>query len=316
MRFKNLLFINSILILTVISGSCGNDNMKNKKESIDTSNIVSENPPAISSKRSDAIVDQNQLITHFWDDFDFNDEEMYGKQGEQAIANFIGLFPSSSGDEIQNSVFSMLSKAEKNPKAFTFFQELYRKYLYDPNSPLRSDRYYESVLRYLTESETVSADKKQEYAKLLKRVQKNKEGTQASSFAVTLQSGEIIQLRDIESPLLLLVFYEPDCTSCQTIIRKMKGIPELNDLIDNKKTLKILAVYAVGNGEIWKDYFPHMPANWLNGIDKKQNIIRNNIYDLRASPTMYLLDQHQDVILKDTDLSQLMYFLLNNKSFR
>ncbi|MGJ1196378.1 DUF5106 domain-containing protein [Sphingobacterium spiritivorum] len=290
--------------------------MKNKKESIDTSNIVSENPPAISSKRSDAIVDQNQLITHFWDDFDFNDEEMYGKQGEQAIANFIGLFPSSSGDEIQNSVFSMLSKAEKNPKAFTFFQELYRKYLYDPNSPLRSDRYYESVLRYLTESETVSADKKQEYAKLLKRVQKNKEGTQASSFAVTLQSGEIIQLRDIESPLLLLVFYEPDCTSCQTIIRKMKGIPELNDLIDNKKTLKILAVYAVGNGEIWKDYFPHMPANWLNGIDKKQNIIRNNIYDLRASPTMYLLDQHQDVILKDTDLSQLMYFLLNNKSFR
>ncbi|MGJ1421573.1 DUF5106 domain-containing protein [Sphingobacterium spiritivorum] len=315
MRFKNLLFINSILILTVISGSCRNDN-KEKKKNGDTNSIENDHSSSISSELTDTLINQNQLITHFWDDFDFSNEEMYGKQGEQAIANFIGLFPSSSGDEIQNSVFSMLSKAEKNPKAFTFFQELYRKYLYDPNSPLRSDRYYESVLRYLTESETVSADKKQEYAKLLKRVQKNKEGTQASSFAVTLQSGEIIQLRDIESPLLLLVFYEPDCTSCQTIIRKMKGIPELNDLIDNKKTLKILAVYAVGNGEIWKDYFPHMPANWLNGIDKKQNIIRNNIYDLRASPTMYLLDQHQDVILKDTDLSQLMYFLLNNKSFR
>ncbi|WP_050767779.1 thioredoxin-like domain-containing protein [Sphingobacterium spiritivorum] len=111
------------------------------------------------------------------------------------------------------------------------------------------------------------------------------------------------------------MFYEPDCNSCKTIIENMKNMPELNELIDNKKLLKILAVYAIGNEDIWKDYFPQMPANWINGIDKNQFIINRNLYDLKASPTMYLLDKSKHVILKDSDLGHVLYFLTTNKQF-
>ncbi|QQT25891.1 DUF5106 domain-containing protein [Sphingobacterium spiritivorum] len=284
--------------------------MKNKEGEGDMG--TDENSPATSSAVSGKSFIAGSSISQFWDNFDFHNEPMYKKNGEQAMADFIGLFPSSSDADIENSVFKMLSKAQSNPKAFLFFQELYRKYLYDPNSPLRSDLYYEPVLKYLISSDQVSATDKSTYKQLLKTVQKNKEGTPASPFSVTLQSGKVVKLRDIESPYLLVMFYEPDCNSCKATIAKMKEIPELNTLIDHKKLLKVLAVYAVGNEEIWKDYFSEMPANWLNGIDKNQHILTHNLYDLKAAPTMYLLDQDQRVLLKDTDLGHLLYFLTTN----
>ncbi|MGJ1266949.1 DUF5106 domain-containing protein [Sphingobacterium spiritivorum] len=299
MKYNYLLGSVLGILLAVVFGSCSDTRVKNQFQNSDTSHIVNTNPSSIIKKRT---------IENFWDDFDFNDEELCKRDGEQSIADFIGYFPSSSQAEIQKSVFRMLSQAENNPKAFALFQDLFRKYLYDPNSPFRNDMYYEWVLSYLVRSEAVSSLEKSKYLQLLKTVQKNKEGTQASMFSVMLSSGEMMKLSDVHSPFLLLMFYEPDCSSCKTIIEKMKNIPELNELIDNKKSLKILAVYAVGNEEIWRDYFPHMPVNWINSIDKKQNIIKNNIYDLKASPTMYLLDQRKQVILKDTDLGKLMYF--------
>ncbi len=307
MKFTKLQFTISLVISMVISGSCVNTTIKNKKEEGDISTV--ESFPVTSSDVSDNSFIAGQSICQFWDNFDFDNEQMYEKNGEQAIADFIGLFPSSSDAEIEKSVFNMLSKSQSNPRAFSFFQKLFRKYLYDPNSPLRSDLYYEPVLKYLISSDQVSVDEKSEYRQVLKTVQKNKEGTLATTFSVTLQSGKVLKLRDIESPYLLLMFYEPDCNSCKATIARMKEIPELNRLIDNKKLLKVLAVYAVGNEEIWRDYFPQMPANWLNGIDKNQHILSHNLYDLKAAPTMYLLDQDQRVLLKDTDLEHLLYFL-------
>ncbi|MGJ1387076.1 DUF5106 domain-containing protein [Sphingobacterium spiritivorum] len=296
--------IGLIIFLLIVFDSCNNGHTRKQEEKLDTVDSVNTN--AVSSVK-------RLTIENFWDDFDFNDEVLYKRDGEQAIADFIGLFPSSSSEEIQKAVFRMLSKAESNPQAFAFFQGLFKKYLYDPNSPLRNDMYYESVIGYLIHSDKVSAIEKNTYEQLLKTVKKNKVGTEATSFSVALQSGKEVRLEEIDAPFLLLIFYEPDCNSCKSIIEKMKNIPELNELIDNKKLLKILAVYAVGNEEIWKDYFPYMPGNWINAIDKNQYIINRNLYDLKASPTMYLLDQRKHVILKDSDLGHVMYFLTNNK---
>ncbi|QQS95911.1 DUF5106 domain-containing protein [Sphingobacterium spiritivorum] len=292
-------------ILMVVFVSCRDTHTRIQHEKKDTSDSLNTYSSA-TGKRT---------IENFWDDFDFNDDELYKRDGEQAIADFIGLFPSYSPEEIQKSIFRMLSKAENNPEAFVFFQDLFKKYLYHPNSPLRNDMYYECVIDYLIISDKVSADGKNKYKQLLKILKKNKAGTEASSFSVTLQSGKDIRLEEIEAPFLLLMFYEPDCNSCKTIIENMKNMPELNELIDNKKLLKILAVYAIGNEDIWKDYFPQMPANWINGIDKNQFIINRNLYDLKASPTMYLLDKSKHVILKDSDLGHVLYFLTTNKQF-
>lgn len=57
-----------------------------------------------------------------------------------------------------------------------------------------------------------------------------------------------------------------------------------------------------------------MPANWINGFDSNQEIANEELYDLKAMPTLYLLDKGKKVLLKDADLDEILLFLQNTKN--
>lgn len=44
---------------------------------------------------------------------------------------------------------------------------------------------------------------------------------------------------------------------------------------------------------------------WINGYDKKTVIKEKNLYDLKAIPTLYLLDKDKKVLLKDVMVGQI-----------
>lgn len=73
--------------------------------------------------------------------------------------------------------------------------------------------------------------------------------------------------------------------------------------------IKMLALYADGNKEIWENYRKNIPSSWINAVDLQQEIIKQGLYDLKASPTIYLLDEKKRVLLKDTDLNELLNYL-------
>ena len=60
----------------------------------------------------------------------------------------------------------------------------------------------------------------------------------------------------------------------------------------------VQAVYAEGDTEVWKKYLNGMPGNWVIGEDKMA-VKDRAIYDLKAMPTIYLLDKNKKVLLKD-----------------
>lgn len=48
---------------------------------------------------------------------------------------------------------------------------------------------------------------------------------------------------------------------------------------------------------------------WTNGYDKELVIKNKNLYDLRAIPTLYLLDKNKTVLLKDATLQKVEQYL-------
>ena len=62
------------------------------------------------------------------------------------------------------------------------------------------------------------------------------------------------------------------------------------------------------------DKVEKMPANWINGFDSNQKIANEELYDLKAMPTLYLLDKGKKVLLKDADLDEILLFLQNTKN--
>lgn len=121
-----------------------------------------------------------------------------------------------------------------------------------------------------------------------------------------------MQLYDVEAPYLLLFFYEPGCPHCKQAITKLSHSSGFRRLLD-KQLVKILAVYPFGDRALWEAYLPEIPETWMNAIVPDASIIKQNTYDIKATPTIYLLDEHKEVLLKDSDLSQVALFFSTNQ---
>ena len=67
--------------------------------------------------------------------------------------------------------------------------------------------------------------------------------------------------------------------------------------------VKVLAVYPDEDMKAWRDYLPHFPSAWINAYDADLKIKSAELYDLKAIPTLYLLDSNKTVMLRDAPVS-------------
>ena len=77
--------------------------------------------------------------------------------------------------------------------------------------------------------------------------------------------------------------------------------------------MKILGIYPDIDKEVWRKNAKQIPLSWINACDPKGKIKDNNIYDLKAIPTLYLLDNDKKVILKDPAFKRLIIFIVQHK---
>ena len=52
-----------------------------------------------------------------------------------------------------------------------------------------------------------------------------------------------------------------------------------------------------------------MPKDWINSYDKSVSLKNDEIYDLKAIPTLYLLNKEKKVLLKDATVAQIDQYL-------
>ncbi len=139
---------------------------------------------------------------------------------------------------------------------------------------------------------------------------KNRPGTVAADFEYTLPAGQTRRMSQLASEYLLLFFNNPGCHTCLEIMTKTQQSPLMTRLLADKR-LTILAVYTDEDIPAWREYLPQMPTGpgWIVSYDKDYVISRQNLYDLKAVPTLYLLDRDKKVVLKDVYIEQVEAWL-------
>ena len=175
---------------------------------------------------------------------------------------------------------------------------------------MRNDGLYEIVLKAYLQSKLVDDTSKTRYQMQLEMLQKNQIGATATDFSFLTSEGEIRKLSDYTDKPVLLIFYDPTCTHCAEVIAALRDHRGLNNLIEHQQ-VRVLAIAAWSDQSMWKDYQKEIPNNWINGYDKAQKLIQGQLYSLRASPTIYLLDKGLYIREKDIDFSKLLNLLSN-----
>jgi hypothetical protein len=142
----------------------------------------------------------------------------------------------------------------------------------------------------------------------LELAQKNRLGTKALDFTYTLASGAQGQLYQLKSEYTLLFINNPGCHACLESINQIKQSPTITRLMSENR-LKVLGIYTDQELDEWRKHQPDFPKEWINGYDKKRAIAEQNRYDLRAIPSLYLLDRNKTVLLKDAPAQEIEAYL-------
>ncbi len=264
-------------------------------------------PPAVLTSPED----QNTYVfDHYWDNYNFQDTllSLNPEYSEQAIVNYINMMKFVDEKKFNEGLEDLFNQAKIEPKTFQYLTTTMDRYLGDPNSPLRNDILYEGFIINLLKTDKLTEAQTIKYKTLLPMVQKNKPGSKAADFKFLKDDATISSLYEEKADWIFLFFYEPGCSSCADAIEALKDYQPFNALIDSGK-LKVLAIYPDGNRDLWDDYKAEIPENWINGLDEEQYIVNKGIYQIKATPTIYLLDQHKNVLLKDANLDEVAQYL-------
>ncbi len=311
--------INSLLIGLMIAISLAGCALKEKKNAENASvtpakpalkKLEPVMPPVLMTNPQDRA---GFIITHYWDKFDFRDT-MYCHAPditEDAFSNFINFFPYATYNKVSEAIKKLLDSAEVDAVMYNYFIRTAEHYLFDPNSPARNDEYYIPFLEHIVASKNVVDESKIRPQFLLQIAYRNRPGAKAEDIVYTTAAGRTGRLYNITARYVLVMFFNPDCKECKETTNRLKSSPVIASAVSSGR-LKVLAVYPDEQLDIWRSHLDEIPATWINGYDKALTLRNNHIYDLKAIPTLYLLDENKNVILKDTSTGHIHDFLEKN----
>lgn len=247
------------------------------------------------------------VAVNYWNNSSFVDTAFLGSDVmEQAYVDWINLLAAAPVSAADRAIGSTMHRTDSTTAARTRFSALAERYLYDPNSPMRNESTYILVLKHMLASAALDSVEKIRPAAHMEMALKNRVGDRAAEFSYEDIDGRKGSLRAIRAPYTLLFFNNPDCTACKEIRESLSASVAVTELQKIGK-LKILAIYTDEDLAAWKRYAPNIPPRWINAQNKELHT--SGQYDLKAIPTLYLLDKDKKVLLKDVDFRQLIPYL-------
>lgn len=237
---------------------------------------------------------------HYWDRFDFNDTVFISRVDTLDMIRAYAVYVANFVGPVDGEPIARLMKlASVSRPMLDYFTMLSERVLNDPNSPLRSSELYIPVLQARLASPFYDRYEKLAPAYDLKLAMQNRIGHRANDFEYTLASGKKGTLYGLDADFVLLFINNPGCPMCKSLEETLPKSGVIADMVSSGR-LKILALYPDEDLDAWRRYAHLIPDGWINAYDDGCRLRDGNIYDLRAIPSMYLLDSDKRVVVKDS----------------
>lgn len=304
-----------LVFIILLFSACGNSSQQKQTEtsvSVANSQTTVEGKfpfPEIPTMLTQPEERKAYLMAHYWDNFNFADTALVNNRNvsEQGAADYLAILADGTLSEAQvkGSLDSFCKGLEVQEHARKVFLQMMEDYLYNPNSPFHNETLYALFLERMLKSEYVDEARKSSLKFSLDLISRNCPGKVATDFVYFLPDGSKRSLARMRAKnnRLLLVFYDPECPSCHETMQEMVADGLLAEAVKAGK-LTVLAVYTEGNQEVWKRTLGDLPQGWTVGSDHEM-VKQGALYDLKAMPSLYLLDGSKKVLLKDAPYAKI-----------
>lgn len=236
--------------------------------------------PSIPAEITDPAERASVAVAHFWDGATVNVEaDSVTPALEQAMSNFLAIAAMGAApDSIGKGVGVILSKGGEG-----LIMPLAEHYLYDPNSPMRSEELFLLFLDRAPQWERTEA--------LREQIMKNRVGTPAADFRYVDAKGRQGSLAEFVGKHggAFVYFFDSECNVCKSMI------PSAAEAAGSKA---VLAVCPEANAKKFSETLELFPADWTVVRDLGE-IDGEDLYIFPALPSVYVIAPDMTVLAKD-----------------
>lgn len=308
----------------LLAVSCGGRNASRKADVAQTQPFPQVQVPAMIEDREEAM---EYAAVHYFDKLadparkgvcdSLTVASVAAGEVEQAVSSWCYLLdnlPLPTARKAASRLFQRAESCEMADTSSNVFESivaLVDRYLYDPNSPVRNEDIYQAFVQEKSLSSLFTDEQRQGFAETVRRCGLNQVGTKAADFIFSDRNGRTGHLYGVKAETTILFFSNPGCNACKEIIDALKSRPEMEDMIKSGD-LAVVNVYIDEDLGEWYGYMGEYPLSWHNVYDPNLVIRNDLLYDVRAIPSLYLLNRDKIVLLKDTTTEKLLASVFGN----
>lgn len=269
---------------------------------------------------------EKYIATHFWNGY-FDSLAVWGEEYpdtltggvaredfNEAVRLYVLSLWSLANETALKTQRALMSKCEsligteKGRETYKKILNVLESILYDPVSDFRNEEFYIPVIESRLATRLADSTSLPTYRFRLEKCFLNRTGTKAADFSFIAGNGQRHRLYGINADYILLMFTNPGCPACRSAVEQIHDSKVLMKLVSQRK-MRLLNIYIDEDVKAWRSYLGDYPEEWLSGYDDNLILRNGNLYDVRAIPSIYLLDRDKKVIFKDISLSILIPLL-------
>ncbi len=224
----------------------------------------------------------------------------------QRVDYYVNKLQVQHPDTISEAIDYVLEKMKPAPNTFKYYVIHFLNEAANSKLVGMDAVYVHLVNKYYAKGLTPWVEKEQ----LEKIVQNAKDldplliGKQAPDIRLNQRDGTPINLYDIKAKYTIMFFWRPDCGHCQKATPFMKEFYEKY----HSKDIKIIAICTKFGDETencWKYVDEKETGDWIHTVDKYHRSKFMKIYNIKATPQIYILDKNKKIISKKIGAEQL-----------
>ena len=244
------------------------------------------------------------LQTHYFDNLDLRDERLLRTPFLFNKLNYyVDGLTIQHPDSVAESVDFLLDKMDPQSDFFKFYVVHFINKAASSKVVGMDKVYVHMVDNYYANGRAYWADEEQ-LAKMIDNAERTRPlliGKPAPDLELKRRDGTDFRLYDVKAKYTILYYWQFACPSCK------KSTPFMKDFYAKwqPRGVEVISI-CTRQREIdncWKYVDDNDIGDWLHATDKYQRFAR--IYDVRSTPTIYILDENKEIISKRIGAQQL-----------
>ncbi|MCC6761871.1 MAG: DUF5106 domain-containing protein [Chitinophagaceae bacterium] len=276
-------------------------------------------PPKLAQPltRQDTIAQYRFGKDHYWDDVDFMDGRLVRTPVfENKLADYLENWVSPEADSVIFEFNWMIALGRNDDEMFRYLISYFVDHYMYPKIMGQDKVFLHVYEQYLSGDKPKADFLNAQQMKIIRdrayMLMANQLGTKAWDMNLPDPTGKMQSMYNLKAAYTIVAFWDVHCGKCK------EDMPKMDTLFQQKWKAKNVQVYAVMVNESslndWKPFIEklnskwihvHQPADMRAAEEKAGTPNFRQLYDMRSTPTLFLLDADKRIIAKNIGLNDL-----------